>query len=126
MTTCRTKLIRALFAVAFLCTGCGKIPPWPQSGVFRGEYTIGFETSSFKPCGVDERWWVRGNAEALVAAAMPAGIEPQKLRYYQGSVYADVRARVSRRGRYGHLGFYDREMNVVKVIRTSNSPLRGC
>ena len=114
--------VLAILATLFLA-GCDRLPPWPQRGTYRGEYSVGFEASRFKPCGINEEWWVE-NAGALADAAIPPNANPTRYQSYR--IYAEVRARVSRRGRFGHLGFYDREMKVLKVIGTTSTPYREC
>lgn len=120
-------VIAAIAALALLVLASRCFIHWPHRGTFRGRFTSGFETSSFIPCGKNERWWVSGNTQGFanaLAAQRPPGVAAPA--YPWGSVYARVRARVSWKGRYGHMGGYVREMDVLEVIEAGATPPSDC
>ena len=106
-----SRLIILLNALASTsCAASGRI----HSGVpikFCGHYEKRFEVDSFRPCGLDERWWVNHETDALIRAvtAPHGGVG--------GEAYVELLGEVGERGSYGHLGAYDRELTVRKVIR---------
>ena len=89
------------------CHSTDMVVPSPDNS-YHGHYTYGFEVSSFMPCGSSERWWV---------SAETRGLRTQ-LGERAGTVYAEVRGEISKRGSYGHLGAYSRELTVLEVVTT--------
>ncbi len=91
----------------------------PPGQTHRGHYSYGFETSEFVPCGLDERWWVRGQEGAVYVGLL------DRLRRFdpkvdspaaKGRVYAEFRGDTTARGRYGHVGGYQRELVLHEVL----------
>lgn len=103
-------------------------------GSFLGLATIGFETSSFTPCGGQEHWWVEG--VEIDAAIWEAIGRPEATReaWAQRMMrdwplrerhWARVRGRVKtvayrderryKEMRQGHMGEYGREIEVYEV-----------
>lgn len=77
-----------------------------------GFYYIGFEINSFKPCGLDESWWVTGEDEPL---------EEFFSKYYEVAddgceVYIRVNGIKTEKGSYGHMGASDREFEVTETL----------
>ena len=105
-------------ALALASCASGRI----HSGVlsrFCGHYEKRFEVDSFRPCGLDERWWVRHETHALIQAiTAPDGT-------VGGEAYVELLGEVGEGGRYGHLGAYDRELTVQKVVRIE-PPRKAC
>jgi len=83
----------------------------PESGIYRGHYTFGFEHSDFQPCERSEMWWVSlEEGENLAKAAMATpGIT-------NATVYVEVKGEVSATGHYGHLGLFKREIVVRQIL----------
>jgi len=81
-----------------------------RGDLVRGRVTFGFEEAGFRPCNSDEQWWVVGDE----------GVKLQEkwsdlgLEWYQPG-YAEVRGDRSGLGEYGHLGAYQRELDVKEV-----------
>jgi len=102
--------------VVILLIGCApaSIPNGPHSGFFVGYYTWGFETSSFQPCGLDERWWLVGDAELL--------------RRVDGGppVYLEIHGDLSGIGQYGHRNAYRRELVMREISFWAPTPYPGC
>jgi hypothetical protein len=113
------RLIVLVSAVA--STSCGASSQI-HSGVpskFCGHYEKGFEVDSFRPCGLDERWWVNHETDALIRAVThPDGS-------VGGEAYVELQGEVGERGSYGHLGAYERELTVRKVI-LAEPPRKAC
>lgn len=87
-------------------------------GRYEGAYAYGFETSGFKSCEAhEEDWWVRPT-DALTTQyreLMDArGLTPG--RGLGPFVRLVVEGDVSQRGSHGHLGGWDRELVVTRVI----------
>jgi len=109
-------LVSTLAAIA--CGAASRI----HSGVpskFCGHYENRFEVDSFRPCGLDERWWVNHETDALIrAVTAPDG-------RIGGEAYVELEGHVGERGSYGHLGAYDRQLTVQKVLR-AQEPRKAC
>ncbi len=82
--------------------------------VFRGRITVGFERSEFRPEGKDEVYWVSG---AIRDLQFPSGDVHE-----DRSIEASVEGVLSEPGSYGHLGSYQRELQVTKVLRSGDRP----
>lgn len=116
------KLLRLVaLGTALVVGSCdARHPITPNvSKVFQGHYTKRFEIDSFRPCGQDEDWWVKHETDALIRAVTNAN------GMVGGELYVEVEGTVSDRGSYGHLGAYDREIRVSKVLRTE-APRKTC
>jgi hypothetical protein len=117
MTVLRVFIFGVGLAAASCSTSRG-IPAGTRT-VFRGHYESRFEVDSFRPCGRNERWWVRHETDELVRAVThPDGT-------FGGEVYAELEGTVTDRGTYGHLGAYDRELTVLKVVHVE-TPRKAC
>jgi|GEM_PF-2515817 len=104
--------MRIIIAATFVtllaaCASSGGDNPRRYSGV----YAEGMETMTFHPEGRDEAWAVRSGYESLQAAAPPRADPNDGFR-----VCATIEARLSERGRYGHLGMFPREIEITQVI----------
>lgn len=77
---------------------------------YSGHYTVQWEEQSFTPCGGGEKWWMSDPGPLLARYR-----ELVKDRDY-GTVYVTVRAEVTDRGSFGHLGMFPRAMAVREVI----------
>ena len=105
----------ALVLVAAILCSCKSTPlpqPFPYEGVYSGYYVWGFEVSAFYPQGARERWWLVRHGKI-------------DLHELNGSeVYLAVRGTLTPKGKYGHLGGYDRELYVTDVIELTRLPTR--
>lgn len=104
----------AALALVAAAAGCGASP-----SVYRGHYSVGFEKREFVPCGSPERWWATGPLAASLA--VQAGTDRG-----EGTIFVEWRGKKSSRGHFGHLGVYDRELEVRKVIRTHAAGPNDC
>jgi hypothetical protein len=120
-------LLRSVCALVLISSlaGCSLLGSDGDSGTFEGFVSWGFEVSAFSPCDREETWWVDGGeAEAELferyfeiieqASGEPAG------------VYARVRGEVTERGEYGHLGAYEREVDIEEVLEVRAAEGRAC
>jgi hypothetical protein len=76
---------------------------------FQGTYQSGMEVSSFRPQGCDERWWVgfeKVDAPAISHLVDRARGQPLAVEFH---------GRTSDRGKWGHMGLYEREFVVDEV-----------
>lgn len=96
----------ALLALA----GCGRASArWPDSGVYAGYYTYGYELSEFVPSGTTEKWSLDGYIPCATDKVVSlSGGSPV--------VYVAVRGRLSAVGKYGHLAAYSREVTALEVL----------
>ena len=84
----------------------------------KGMYVSAFERSDFIPCGADEHWWLTGDAYSDIEKF----IHENKLRrteddwYPNVPVYLEVRGTKSKKGEWGHLGAYQRELSTIKLV----------
>jgi hypothetical protein len=88
-----------------------------QTEEFRGTYVVGDERNVFEPCGAHGSWWVRFSDDAYRT------MKENKITGW-GHWPMRVRGTLSPEGRYGHLGMYSRQLNVVQVIATGRR--EGC
>jgi hypothetical protein len=79
----------------------------------RGRVTFGFEESGFRPCNTDEQWWIVGSDDTIIEFQERWG--ELGLDWYQHA-YAEIRGSRSDRGEYGHLGAYQREIDVREIL----------
>jgi hypothetical protein len=119
--------MRRIVVVAIVVVGSPAIAGWfgaeiAQPGVpkaYHGHYTFRREVSAFKPCDLDERWWVDDGSGAL----------REHLTAPDGSVggerYVEVEGIVSERGSFGHLSAYDRQLEIQKVLLVE-FPRKAC
>jgi hypothetical protein len=96
-----------------------------ETGEFEGYYASGFEVSSFVPCdtnagaGYGNGYWLTGTPEfydQYSALVQSSGFDP--ISGYQ-SVYVRFKGELSPPGSYGHLGAYEREVNVTELLEMS-------
>ena len=99
-------LVSQLGAIAL--SACATVPPQPIPVEFEGIFAHGFEVSSFSPCGRDETWW---------AVISRAGLSRyQELAAPYQPVYMKVLGDTTPRTNGGHLGLYNRYLNVHAVL----------
>ena len=108
-TSVRTLLPGAM--LMFLC-GCAIVDNVSEDGT-AGYLSFGFEEAAFRPCGVDESWWVAADPEVELWDTY-AAVAGDPLGYIR--VYARLVGSRSSLGRYGHLGAYDREFSVTAIV----------
>lgn len=88
----------------------GALAPASEPQTYSGHYTVQWEEQSFTRCGSSEKWWMSDPGPLLARYR-----EIIKDRDY-GTVYVTVRAEVTDRGMFGHLGMFPRAMAVREVI----------
>jgi hypothetical protein len=109
--------------------GCDLRPIRYATGVFRGHYTPGFESSEFVPCAADA-WFIPGDSlgnttyddQRAWAEWKPGAMQrltwPRLKRdeYGNSRYYVRWRATVVGPGRYGHMGIAPFEIRVDSVL----------
>jgi hypothetical protein len=114
------KILSLLMAVAaVLVFGCIlTASDWPAQGIFQGYYTHGFEVSQFTPQGTNEKWWLEGSIEDIIRQLVAPKDETPKLK---SPIYIVVEGKLSKPGKYGHLGGYVRRLSVEKVVQVKQN-----
>jgi hypothetical protein len=107
--------VPALAAVALL--GAAARGREPQR--LTGHYTVQWEEQSFRPCGSSEKWWVSDPGPLM-------GRYRELVSGDYGTVFVTVRAEVTDRGRFGHLGMFPRAAAVREVVRASAAGEDDC
>jgi hypothetical protein len=107
--------VPALAAVALL--GAAARGREPQR--LTGHYTVQWEEQSFRPCGSSEKWWVSDPGPLM-------GRYRELVSGDYGTVFVTVRAEVTDRGRFGHLGMFPRAAAVREVVRASAAGEADC
>lgn len=112
--TSRSLRKTAVFLAVIGCLfgACAIVDHVSEDGV-EGYLSFGFEESAFRPCGIDEIWWVEPDPsiELLEAYADVAGTPLGRVRVYSRLVGSRTGV-----GEYGHLGFYDRTFTVSRIV----------
>lgn len=114
---------RLLFAFVFVVL-LGACAISPAARTYTGVYAEGLEAMTFHPDGQDETWAVAGGdgVYALQAAA-PHVTSPDGVRA-PFRVRATIRGELSRAGRYGHLGFFRRQITITEVLEAMPADAR--
>ena len=83
---------------------------------YKGYYWIGWETVYFVELCKKEKWWVTGNTKTVdefVRKNQEKG--NHKLLKKISPIYIEIKAKLSKKGSYGHLGGFPRNIKVSKV-----------
>lgn len=115
--TFRTSVLAVTMVVG--AAGCLGAATAPEPQRFVGFYTSGFEVEAFRPCGLDEVWWVTA-APALRERYREVATSPYE------PMLAVVRGEVTPLGRYGHLTAYDRELTVLELLEAPAERQADC
>ncbi len=112
--TRKVSLLLSIFAVfAVLSSACAIVDHVSDDGV-EGYLSFSFEESAFRPCSIDEQWWVEEanpSIELLEAYRDVVGSPQDYVR-----VYARLIGSRSEKGSHGHLGAYDRTFTVSRIV----------
>jgi len=109
---------RAFLAAALVLSACAASPaaqgPQRDEGPkrYEGLWDFHFETSSFTTADGEGPWWLSGEGEtwpALTAPFTEAGTP-------WGTLEIVIEGELSEPGQYGHLGAYERELRITRVI----------
>jgi len=83
----------------------------PSEGqVVTGRFAAGFEMFAFRPCDLDENWWVDTAPASLSEEYGRLVTQPYD------EAYLRARGTWSELGEYGHVGFYDREFRISEIL----------
>lgn len=110
-----TSLVLGLLLGA---AACGSVTA-PGVQEHAGYYESGFEVESFRPCGESQAWWVTGG-ESLRERYREIAAAPYE------RLYVVVRGTAGPVGRYGHLGSYQRELEVEEVLEIRRALPTDC
>lgn len=120
----RTKLMPAKEFVMRLLVGLTVCVPAamyislmqaPIRSSFSGTFVMGFEASVFMPQDGQwqgQHWWLSGNVDEAIAPYLKNGKTPFEVPPLSIKVIGTL----SRKGNYGHMGRYERELIVERVI----------
>jgi hypothetical protein len=115
----RTKLkVLALPALA-MAVGVAVGLPVREPQEFRGHYTVRWEEQSFTRCGSSERWWVSDPGPLMARYR-------ELVQGEYGTVYATVRADVTGRGMFGHMGMYPSAIAIREVVAAHEAGSSDC
>lgn len=84
-------------------------------------FSLGFESSKFEPCNKNEKWWVDAPQEFYKDYM---SITDSRYKYIP--IYIEVTGDVSVLGTYGHLGAYDREFTIIRVVTMRKATKHDC
>lgn len=93
----------------------------PSRSRLAGEYSYGFETSAFRPCGTNNRYWVTDGTQTI-QDAVPGEYSAQTIT----TVYVDLEGTVGPSGSFGNLGLYEHELSVQRVFSGSTTTPDAC
>lgn len=99
--------IAGMLALFFLVSCSGQTER-QHEGTFSGVYRSAFEASLFVPKGTKEMWWLKGN--------VPCEGPPSSIRAPGPLLFVEVRASLSGKGSFGHLGRYVREITPSEFL----------
>jgi hypothetical protein len=88
----------------------------------RGWHSSRFEASNFSPCSSEEGWWF-GIANSEARAVLSDIRQKARCQGPHCSYPIFVRGTLSPRGRFGHMGMYQREILATEVRPLSESEL---
>jgi hypothetical protein len=115
------KRLLLTFVFAALLGACALSPP---ARTYTGIYAEGLETMTFQPEGQNETWAVAGGSGVYaLQAAAPHVTSPDGVRA-PFRVRATIRGELSRPGRYGHLGFFRRQITITEVLEATPADAR--
>jgi hypothetical protein len=106
----------------FAASGCGNDTVEVVAGAerqFSGVLSVEFESLSFKPDRTGEDWWVRASPAIWEAINDAARFEPADRGF---SLRVEVLGTPTERRPSGHLGGYDREIEITRVLRAAPIP----
>ena len=99
-----------------------KAPLLAREGVFKGRYTCSLVNEeapcAFRLCSLDEDWDLRGNLPVASSFREPGELKSE--------CYVELRGKVTPPGRYGHMGFYARELVVTRILVARRVQLGDC
>lgn len=108
-----------LLATTLALSGCVSGISGTESERLVGHYSRGFEVEAFRPCGSKAQWWVTAGDELRTRhrALNPA--------QYQ-EVFVELRGSAGPVGKFGHMGAYERELQVEEVLVIRMATDRDC
>ena len=109
------RAVPAFAAVALLGAGARGMEPQRLTG----HYTVQWEEQSFQPCGSSEKWWVSDPGPLMARYR-------ELVKGDYGTVFVTIRADVTDRGRFGHLGMFPRAAAVREVVRAAPADEGDC
>jgi hypothetical protein len=112
------RMVRAVPAVAAIAL-LGAAAEGMEPRRLTGHYTVKWEEQSFQPCGSGEKWWVSDPGPLMARYR-------ELVRDDYGTVFVTVRADVTDRGRFGHLGMFPRAAAVREVVRAGPAGENDC
>lgn len=105
--------ISSAVAAMLLLFGCAIVDNVSEDGI-EGYLSFGFEEAAFRPCDVDEIWWVEESSPSIELVDAYRAIVGGPQDYVR--VYARLIGARTETGNYGHLGAYDRTFTVSRIV----------
>lgn len=98
--------------------------------VLEGYYASGFEQSRFTPCASvynQESWWLSADSASWEQLHDSTHRVGKQERAHTGfRAFVRVRATITSKGQYGHLGGYDRKIYVHEVLEAEPAQSGQC
>lgn len=110
--------VLALPALA-MAVGLAARAPRGEPRQVTGHYTIRWEEQSFTPCGGSERWWVSDPGPMMARWR-------ELVKGDYGTAFVTVRAEVTDRGMFGHLGMFPRAIAIREVVQAREAGQDDC
>ncbi|MES1201846.1 MAG: hypothetical protein ABUS57_10410 [Pseudomonadota bacterium] len=111
--------MRRVFLLGLLSLALSACAAPQAKGTYTGTLDWSFETSAFRTDDGQGPWWL--SAEGNVWPQVVAPIQSASTRPW-GHLHITVEGTLSRRGHYGHLGRYEHELRVSRVIESRLQP----
>ena len=113
-------MIRNIYVAAALALGgCASSLTGAGGDRLSGHYSEGFEVDAFRPCGSEATWWVT-EGDGLRRRYRALASKPYE------EVYVELTGRAGPVGTFGHMGAYERELQVEEVLTIRPATDRDC
>ena len=110
------KKILLLCLFLFACKSSEKLQEGLWEGI--GSIQVGFETSSFRPNNFNEFWWATFASPSVYSTYIdysgPAEPIGEMISFHK-RVTCKIKGQLSKPGKYGHLGMYDRTLKIEEI-----------
>ena len=112
--------MKKILILCLFLFGCKSSEKLNEGGLWEGTGSIqlGFETSSFHPNNLNEHWWLSFATDSAYNTYMdyagPAEPIGERISFHK-RVTCKIKGQLSKPGKYGHLGMYDRTVKIEEI-----------
>jgi len=110
-----TKKLFVLFLILSFALASCNIKSTQKVKIYKGYYWYNFEESRFSRLCRTELWWMTESMDEVIPFILKH-INNPKTQKSVLPIYLEVKAKVSSKGKWGHLGSYSREITVIEVL----------